>query len=241
MSKDCEFGTPADFGREAVEDWLAARIGEDMSARSRSYYRESLVAFANWCAETGRLMGHDLDRVPKADQKADPRRQRRALTEDELRRVLVVAAARPLTDTQTVLRGKRKGEAVAELKPETVTRLQAVGIPKRDDRGRTVDVHAMRTTFGTLLSTTGTAPRTAQPAMRHSDIKLTVGVYTDPRLLDVRGAMEKLPSLPLPRRRPTSNSPPPRANPHPGTLRPASPRPPSGAAGRRSSRTRSTP
>jgi hypothetical protein len=76
--------------------------------------------------------------------------------------------------------------------------LKAAGIPKRDDRGRTVDVHAMRTTFGTLLSKTGTAPRTAQAAMRHSDIKLTMGVYTDPRLLDVRGAVEKLPALPLP-------------------------------------------
>src|SRR6476659_8520498 len=76
--------------------------------------------------------------------------------------------------------------------------LKAAGIPKRDDRGRTVDVHAMRTTFGTLLSRTGTAPRTAQAAMRHSDIKLTMGVYTDPRLLDVRGAVEKLPALPLP-------------------------------------------
>lgn len=36
--------------------------------------------------------------------------------------------------------------------------LKAAGIPKRDDRGRTVDVHAMR----------------------HSDIKLTMGVCTDP-------------------------------------------------------------
>jgi integrase len=54
--------------------------------------------------------------------------------------------------------------------------LRAAGIPKRDDRGRTVDVHAMRTTFGTLLSRTGAAPRTAQAAMRHSDIKLTMGV-----------------------------------------------------------------
>ena len=34
--------------------------------------------------------------------------------------------------------------------------------------------------------------------MRHSDIKLTMGVYTDPRLLDVRGAVERLPALPLP-------------------------------------------
>jgi len=55
----------------------------------------------------------------------------------------------------------------------------------------------MRTTFGTLLSKAGVAPRTAQAAMRHSKIDLTMNVYTDPRLLDVQGAMEALPALPL--------------------------------------------
>ena len=33
--------------------------------------------------------------------------------------------------------------------------------------------------------------------MRHSDIGLTMNVYTDPRLLDVAGAMDSLPELPL--------------------------------------------
>jgi hypothetical protein len=33
--------------------------------------------------------------------------------------------------------------------------------------------------------------------MRHSDLKLTANVYTDPRLLDVHGALDALPSLPL--------------------------------------------
>ncbi|MBX3416741.1 MAG: tyrosine-type recombinase/integrase [Pirellulaceae bacterium] len=75
--------------------------------------------------------------------------------------------------------------------------LAAAGIPKTDERGRTVDVHALRHTFGTLLSTSGVAPRTAQQAMRHSDIGLTMNVYTDPRLLDVAGAVEALPKLPL--------------------------------------------
>jgi integrase len=57
-------------------------------------------------------------------------------------------------------------------------------------RGRTLDVHALRTTFGTLPSKGGVAPRTAQAAMRHSDIKLTMSVYTYPNLLDVRGALD---------------------------------------------------
>lgn len=33
--------------------------------------------------------------------------------------------------------------------------------------------------------------------MRHSDIKLTMMTYTDPKLLDVQGALDALPSLPL--------------------------------------------
>jgi len=75
--------------------------------------------------------------------------------------------------------------------------LKAAGIAKVDERGRTLDVHALRTTFGTLLSKGGVAPRTAQAAMRHSDIRLTMQTYTDPKLLDVRGALDALPALPL--------------------------------------------
>ena len=292
VAADCGFVALSDIGREAVERWLAARVADGMGARSRNYYRESLVAFANWCQQMGRLREHDLDRLPKADQKADPRRKRRALTEAELGKLLAVARDRPLDDARTVRRGKNKGKRVADLRATEVTRLtelgreraliyktlvltglrsdelrtlsvadldltagsetirlaaknekngagsvlplradlaadlrhwiadreltpadrlftvptglrlimnrdmKAAGIPKRDDRGRAVDVHALRTTFGTFLSTSGVSPRTAQEAMRHSDIKLTMGVYTDPRLLDVRGAVERLPSFP---------------------------------------------
>ncbi len=72
----------------------------------------------------------------------------------------------------------------------------AIGVlgPMRG-RGRTVDVHALRHSFGTLLSTSGIAPRIAQRAMRHSKIDLTMNTYTDPQLLDVHAAMNSLPSL----------------------------------------------
>jgi integrase len=75
--------------------------------------------------------------------------------------------------------------------------LQAAGIPKVDERGRSLDVHALRHSFGTLLSKGGVAPRTAQAAMRHSRIDLTMNVYTDPKLLDVHGALDALPALSL--------------------------------------------
>ncbi len=70
-------------------------------------------------------------------------------------------------------------------------------IDKRDDRDRTIDVHALRSTFGTHLSKGGVAPRTAQAAMRHGTLELTVQTYTDARLLDVAAAMNVLPDLPL--------------------------------------------
>jgi hypothetical protein len=46
-----------------------------------------------------------------------------------------------------------------------------------------------------MLSKAGVSPRVAQAAMRHSSIDLTMNVYTDPRLLDVQGAVESLPEF----------------------------------------------
>ena len=73
--------------------------------------------------------------------------------------------------------------------------LATAGIAKKDASGRTLDVHALRTTFGTMLSRAGVAPRTAQAAKRHSKIDQTMNVYTDPTLLDVSGAIASLPNV----------------------------------------------
>ena len=72
--------------------------------------------------------------------------------------------------------------------------LAVAGIPKRDDQGRTVDVHAMRGTFATHLARAGVSPVTLKTAMRHSRIETTLKHYADPTLLDVAGAVEMLPS-----------------------------------------------
>ena len=71
----------------------------------------------------------------------------------------------------------------------------AAGIAKVDERGRTVDVHALRHTFASHLMAAGVAPRTAQAAMRHSTLELTTRTYTDPKLLDVAGAVNSLPGV----------------------------------------------
>jgi integrase len=310
LAEECGFSRLADLQREALERWLAARAGEGMGAKTRNIYRGAVVAFCNWAVEHNRLTSNPFERVPVANVKADRRRVRRAMTEEELTGLLDVARRRPLLDAMTVRKGPRKGERYGKVRPEVRRRLETLGreraliyktlllcglrkaeltaltvasvfldegtplirldageeknregsdlvlrddlaadlrqwladklkalqdqaraagepiplslpgdtplfevpagllrifdrdlkmakIPKTDERGRTLDVHALRTTLSTLMNKAGVAPRTAQAAMRHSDIKLTMQTYTDPKLLDVRGALDALPALPL--------------------------------------------
>jgi integrase len=296
--KACEFRSLADIRRESVERWLAGPENARRSARTRNTYANAAKWFCNWCVETERLVSSPLARVQRADENADRRRQPRALTEEELVRLLDAARRRPLVEALKFNRGWRKGQPGARLRPETRARLEALGheralvyktlvltglrlgelasirvcdvvldgerphidldprheknragsliplradlcaelrtwigarrtykeaggpqrplfainqslvkildrdlrfagIAKRDDRGRTACVHSLRHTFATLMSRGGVAPRVAQAAMRHSTIDLTMRVYTDPRLLDVAGALRALPELPL--------------------------------------------
>ncbi len=75
---------------------------------------------------------------------------------------------------------------------------KAAGILKNDSAGRVVDVHALRHTFGTLLAKAGVPLQLAQRAMRHSTPALTANVYTHLGVLDVAGAMDKLPGMGTP-------------------------------------------
>ena len=73
--------------------------------------------------------------------------------------------------------------------------LAAADIDYVDSSGRVADFHALRYSLGTMLAQTGAAPRTAMEVMRHTDLRLTMNVYTDPRLLDTASAVEQLPNL----------------------------------------------
>jgi integrase len=72
--------------------------------------------------------------------------------------------------------------------------LKAAGIPKTDATGLVVDFHALRMTFISWLAATGAHPRTAQRLARHASIETTMERYTDLRLLDLQGAIGRLPS-----------------------------------------------
>jgi hypothetical protein len=109
LAADCSFGSLSDLCREALERWLNAQARAGMGARTRNSYLGSLLAFCNWCVETSRLTSNPFDAVPKANEKADPRRQRRAMVEGELVKLLAGArerhAARRLDGPQGTAEG----------------------------------------------------------------------------------------------------------------------------------------
>jgi integrase len=326
LINDCKFKRLIDITRDVMEKWMNNSEAAGMGARTRNTYRAAIVGFCNWCVETDRMTTNPLSRLCAADEHADRRRTRRALTEEELNKLFTAALLRPLAEYgrkssplpaeekkgrktwqkepfiferlqeladngKEVLRdhsqliqnlqwlgyerslvykvlaltGLRKGELASitigqvwldgkqpyldlKAKDEKAGRgaqiplrkdladeiksflrkksmskkllklpldaplfyipkdfikifnrdLSAAGISKCDDRGRTLDVHALRHTFGTHLSKAGVAPRVAQAAMRHSSIDLTMNIYTDPTLLDVAGAINALPRFASP-------------------------------------------
>ncbi len=323
LLKDCALKRLRDITRDSMEKWMNRSEQNGMGARTRNTYRAAIIAFCNWCVETDRMAVNPLARLCKADEHSDTRKKRRALTEDEMARLLKATYLRPLAEygRRTIrlpkhqrkghrtwkreelapdnldaavmrakellkvepdliedllwqgkeraliykvlaLTGLRKSELAsitiaqlwldekhpylelkasdeksgrgsqiplradlaselqdfltekrlrfnrtalpAKMKLFTIPRglvgifdrdLAAAGIDKHDERGRSLDIHALRHTFGTHLSKAGVPPRVAQAAMRHSSLHLTMNIYTDPTLLDVAGAVNALPSF----------------------------------------------
>ncbi|HWA09558.1 MAG TPA: tyrosine-type recombinase/integrase [Opitutaceae bacterium] len=74
--------------------------------------------------------------------------------------------------------------------------LEAAGIPIRDERGRRVDFHSLRMTFGTTMLANGVHPIVVKELMRHSDLKLTTNLYTDASQLPLAKGVAALPQLP---------------------------------------------
>ncbi len=98
LADECGFSRLADCSADALTHWLNRQQANGMSPGNRNEYRQELVGFGNWCVETHRLSVNPFSKVPKADAKFDRRRQRRSMTESELRQLLEVARWRPLAE-----------------------------------------------------------------------------------------------------------------------------------------------
>lgn len=107
----------------------------------------------------------------------------------------MIPLARTLTATLArKIEGKSLNDYVVDV-PDNLLRiydkdLKLAGIPKTDDQGRVLDLHALRMSLGTNLLRNNVPLLNVQKIMRHSTPTLTANLYTDVSLLDLHGAMD---------------------------------------------------
>jgi integrase len=123
---------------------------------------------------------------------------RAAAAKNRLTRALYV----PAWFARELMRSKPTGAAECDLvlprdKVPTIwtfrTLLKRAGVPYKDLLGRQADFHAIRRSLNTHLAQKGVDVHTRKEIMRHSELRLTLDVYTDPTALPTVAAMEKLP------------------------------------------------
>jgi len=76
--------------------------------------------------------------------------------------------------------------------------LEAAGIAFVDSSGRRADFHALRHSFASALARGGAHPKVTMDLMRHSDVNLSMAVYTHTFLGDRKNALDVLPDLDQP-------------------------------------------
>lgn len=268
LLKLCGWKLLADISADAFARWRETPIeqkqaeSEDgrIGPRTINQYHETLRAFCKWAVKRKRLAVNPLAGMEQLDETADVRRERRALTAEQLAGLLAVIPEPHKTLYRFILSTGLRRQEAADLKwadvrlnapmpflalraaatkarradelpvradlaamlkdlrgeagddervfPDTPTMdqhrtwLTEAGIDWKDSDGRRADFHALRHTYGTLLSKAGVMPREAMALMRHTDMKQTMRTYTDARVFNLSGAVEK---LPLPGSEPRAN------------------------------------
>jgi len=255
----------SDLDATAVERHLQALLEKGKAPRTVNLCRSAALAFMGWCERSGLVSDNPLRRVPVQATAGKRRRNRRALTRDELTRLLDTAreqdgkhvkrserwSSRAAIYGIAVLTGLRRNEManlrwddvdfdagiirvraevakarrsdVIPLHQDAAVILKAIrspdakpldlvfptmptaktfaldleraGIPKHDEAGRVVDLHALRTTLGTELARQGVSPQVAQKIMRHSDYRITMEHYVTLGVTESAAAMGRLPGV----------------------------------------------
>ena len=105
----------SELSREAVQRHLDALADAGKSARTVNQHRTTIVTFVGWCYASVGVHQNPLAKMPRMDEAADQRLVRRALTDEELAKLIAVpqaiAAGRADYYTVITLAGLRSGDA----------------------------------------------------------------------------------------------------------------------------------
>ena len=88
----CDFKNLSDLDGEEVVGWLnEAREEDDLGARTYNHYLQAADAFGKWLVATKRLPSNPLAGMDRMNAETDVRHKRRALGNEEIRRLIAAA------------------------------------------------------------------------------------------------------------------------------------------------------
>ena len=89
ITKGANLESLADFDSESVQRFLRLlRKSNNFGHRTYNQYLQAIDTFCNWCVATKRLSSNPLAGIERLNTAVDVRRQRRALTADEVFRMI---------------------------------------------------------------------------------------------------------------------------------------------------------
>lgn len=118
----CGFATIGDLSSGPLDSYLSGMTG---TARTRAKHRQAVIGFVNWLGRKGKVQGNPLERSTRPQGQVT--RKRRALTIDELKRLVAAAESRPLAEGTLIRWGPRTGEHSRQIGPAEVERLKVQG------------------------------------------------------------------------------------------------------------------
>jgi len=152
--EECRFRSWSDVSASRLQAFLADMRAKGRSIRTSNAYLTAFKGFARWCVRDGRLGESPVAHLQKLNEKTDARRQRRALTAEECRRLLAVAdPGRALLYRLALETGLRANE----LRTLTVSSFDLSGAPPtvtvsaKDSKHRREDVLPLRLDTAALL------------------------------------------------------------------------------------------
>jgi len=107
---ECGWKRLGDITAEAVGRW---RAKQTMAPKTSNEYLAMFSAFFNWLERNGQWQGNPLKAVVKAETRGRQRRERRALSDDEINRLVQSSGRRGVVYLVAAFTGLRRGELKA--------------------------------------------------------------------------------------------------------------------------------
>ena len=107
LLQECDWQVPCNVTADSFIVW---RNRQTCSPRTLNHYLQGMISLLNWMERVGRIKTNPLKNVARADGRGKERRVRRALTDEELRKLVAGSEDRGIIYFTAARTGLRQGE-----------------------------------------------------------------------------------------------------------------------------------